>query len=201
MFLNKVSAAKVEKLIKTHPGILYRHMLSAFAQMGQDWRAGMDARFSGGPIRSRTGKLQRGLRHRVTGSTFKTLKLTMSSGSLPYAAIQEFGGTITPKNAQYLTVPLSGVLGGESGKVRLTARQAIERGAFFFRTGGKLFIARRKGKGLQLLFVLKKSVELKPRLGMREVWESFSGKRKKLIDRALKSALADSKRAGGGRTA
>ena len=71
-----------------------------------------------------------------------------------YARIQEKGGVIKPKRAKMLTIPFRGVKGKASNYP----------GAFIVKKkSGKMFIAKKKGRGLQPLFTLKKQVRIPAR--------------------------------------
>lgn len=86
----------------------------------------------------------------------------------PYAHIHEKGGTITPKAAQHLTLPLPAVTGGIASR-RHGLRIRDFPGGFFFRSrAGNLIYARSQGRGLppRALFLLRKSV----RIPARPVW-------------------------------
>jgi len=126
----------------------------------------------------RTGALKRSLRFNSRGSELNTLVSWVRAGSsstahdVPYAHIQEYGGTIRAKRAYrgvqggaYLNIPLPANKTG-AGVTRQTAKQV-------FRNGGRI-IKSRRGNYLVVskigvpLFVLKKSVKIPPRLGMRK---------------------------------
>ena len=89
------------------------------------------------------------------------------------ARIHYDGGTIVPKNSQYLTIPLRAKGGEYAGAFRglarksnrLGARARDYKGTFFIRRNGKLFLAQRvpggEGKGaLRFLFILLKRVTM-----------------------------------------
>lgn len=85
--------------------------------------------------------------------------------NLAYAAIHEFGGTIRPRSARALTIPIS----------PLAARKRARdfQGAFIVKTmGGQAFLAIKKGEEggsgkraerIELLYLLKKQVTLRAR--------------------------------------
>lgn len=120
-----------------------------------------------------------------------------------YAALQEFGGTIRPKRAQYLTIPLaaaltpSGVLSGRYKIRREGGRFVTDAGeTFLFRSkGGNLLIgiksrgvakgfigpgmprALATGRGssreLKAFYVLRKSVTVPARFGFFAAWKKL----------------------------
>jgi phage gpG-like protein len=88
--------------------------------------------------------------------------------TVKYARIHEFGGTITPKKAQYLAIPMAAAKTG-TGVSRYESPRQVP-GLFVFKSkAGNLLLARREGKKgkLKLFFVLKKSVKIpaRPYLG------------------------------------
>jgi hypothetical protein len=124
-----------------------------------------------------TGGLRRSWRAKAT-LFFATLIRGGVRSNSPYAAIHEFGGTITPKKSKYLVIPMN-----------IEARNLLRRygtvrrvpDLFVLKTGKGLYLAhrRRKGKGkakgkkLQVLFALKKSVTLPPRPYVRPVLKRY----------------------------
>lgn len=119
----------------------------------------------------RTGKLRtsaRGRELRGGPPPRPMVARFFSQNPPPYAHIHEHGGTITPKAAQYLTIPLPGATGLTAG--RGPGRRIRDfPGGFFFRSrAGNLIYARGRGRGLPplTLFLLRKSV----RIPARPVW-------------------------------
>lgn len=119
----------------------------------------------------------------------------------PGARIQEYGGTVTPKSAKYLTIPLPANL-TPAGRLRRSARDLLsdkETGAFFLRSkAGNLLIARDKNRGregsdpnLEFLFVLKKRVVIPARLGFRRAIRSerTALDRQALLNEGIRRAL------------
>jgi hypothetical protein len=102
-----------------------------------------------------------------------------------YAGLQEYGGTITPKNAKWLWIPTRENQTA-AGVARLTPTQAIERGGFiakgmFFGKGPTQPIKKSNAgfagwmhsskAAITPLFVLKKSVKVEGRMGAGKLWE------------------------------
>lgn len=145
----------------------------------------------------RSGSLASGLLRKVEGQG-SINRLTLRVGWFDpklarIASTQEFGGTIRPTRSKYLTIPLPAAM-TPSGVLRRPARQW--QNTFFFRSkAGNLILARSLGKGaLEPLFVLKREVTLKPRLGFQDLWDSerFRSERfdilRESIDRGLSRA-------------
>lgn len=128
----------------------------------------------------RTGTLRRSFGHEVVGQGL-TSELRVFSRGTPYAAIQEFGGTIKPKNKRYLTIPLpdaktpAGALKGGARLVQRGERYFTADGdtTFVFRSkrGNLLVAARAKNGRRRLLYTLKPSVTLKARLGFTRTFQ------------------------------
>lgn len=133
---------------------------------GTPWKAGTTRNSlslrSGGGVRSirNSIKLMSGKSYNRTGGSISTGKMT----------IHETGGTITPKRSQYLTIPTDFALDSRGVPIKQSARQWENT---FVRTSkaGNLLIFQKRGKDIVPLYVLKKSVRLRPRLGMAKTFE------------------------------
>lgn len=125
-----------------------------------------------GTNRVRSGRLRNSL-GQITSISSQTIKTLLGSTGVIYAKTQEFGGTITPKKAQYLAIPLNAAK-TKAGVSRYSSPRDIP-GLFFMKSkAGKPLLVKRVGKGkIQPMFVLLKSVTLKPTLGLRETIKKF----------------------------
>lgn len=102
---------------------------------------------------------------RITGTTFGDLEGHISA-AFP-GIVHEFGATITPKKSKFLTVPLPAALDQRGVPYRKRARDWDN--TFIARSKkGNLIIFQRRGTQVVPLYVLKTSVKIPPRLGMRE---------------------------------
>lgn len=102
---------------------------------------------------------------RVEGTTFDAISGRIGS-DLKYARIQELGGTITPKRAKFLTIPLPAALDSSGCPLKSKARDWPN--TFCARSkAGNLLIFQRRGKMIVPLYVLRTSVTIPPRLNMR----------------------------------
>lgn len=108
----------------------------------------------------RTAKLWRSYTHEVAQSatgvdlSVGVFGATVERGVLQYAAIHEYGGTIRPTNAKYLTLPLPAVK-TKAGVVRGGARAFTE--TFVAKSKrGNLILFQRQGKEIVPLFLLTK---------------------------------------------
>ena len=100
-------------------------------------------------------------------------RLEVFSAGVPYARIQEKGGTVRPVRAKWLTIPLPPAKTGK-GVQRGPARSFDD--LFFYKSRkGNALLGRRLTSGqIENFFLLKKRVKLKARLGFAETWERDS---------------------------
>lgn len=133
------------------------------------------------------------------GASFVDIKGIIYSTS-PYSKIHEFGGTIRPKNKQWLTIPIGKNL-TPSGVPRFLPREVPN--SFFVRTmGGKLFIASRALKGagkgksgpaartrMDLMYLLVKRAQIPKRLGAFDTLKAQREQRREIYTRAIAKAM------------
>lgn len=107
--------------------------------------------------------------------------------NLAYAAIHEFGGTIRPRSARALTIPVS----------PLAARKRARdfQGAFILQTrDGAAYIARRAGGArsarIELLFLLKKQVTLRARHYVSNALKDVDPQLEPVLGQAIGAAIA-----------
>lgn len=80
---------------------------------------------AGGILEPRTGNLRRALFHRVQGQgTTASVIVGADLSKAPYGRVQELGGTIVPRRAAHLAIPLDAMLTAK-GVARMTAREVI----------------------------------------------------------------------------
>ena len=108
---------------------------------------------------------------KVEGSTFDTLRGQIGAPGVPYAKIQETGGTITAKNGKYLCIPLPAALDGSGQPIRSSPRDWPN--TFCAKSkAGNLLIFQKRGTSIVPLYVLKSSVTIPARLGMGKSLEA-----------------------------
>lgn len=126
----------------------------------------------------RSGQLRRSLDGKVSElrGNGSTMFLNMFfGGGVPYARIHEYGGTITPKNAQNLAIPVGAAV-TKAGVSRYSG-PAAQWGMLKFiknkKTGKKLLInaALAMHGQVEVWYVLLPSVTLPPRLHFGETFE------------------------------
>jgi len=106
----------------------------------------------------------------VSGETFDTIQGTIGAG-VPYAAIQEFGGTINAKNRKYLCIPLPAALNGQGLPLKSSPRDWPN--TFVKQSkAGNLLIFQKRGTSIVPLYVLKTSVQIPPRLGLKKTLDA-----------------------------
>lgn len=98
------------------------------------------------------------------------------------AGIHETGGTITGKG---MPIPLN------AEAKRILKQGGNLSGLDAVKINGKVFLGRKRRfrGGLELLFILKRSVRIKPRLGFYSTWDKHAGRRNQIIDDAFDAAM------------
>jgi hypothetical protein len=106
----------------------------------------------------RSGRLRASIRAEVQGLT-----MSLKAGgtrNVRYAAQREFGGTIRPVRARWLTIPLPNALTG-AGVPRFPGPRSVP-GLFTVRSrAGNLVMMRKTANGVEPMYVLKDSVTQK----------------------------------------
>jgi hypothetical protein len=139
---------------------------------GKRWSASSPSDNSaGGSLNKRSGTLVKSIRDsvRVTGSQVKTIQGQI--GSIFYGRTHEFGATITAKRVKYLTIPLPAALDSRGVPRRKSARD-WDNTFVITSKKGNLLIVRKRGRGIEPLYVLKRSVRIPKRLGLGDTLEA-----------------------------
>lgn len=179
---------RLQKGFESMPRKMLQEFGQAFEDWGEDWRGSMLDRFRGGDgLHTRTGGLKRSLDARVTGKGSPGMKLRLVSGGVPYARIQEHGGTVKPINARFLAIPLdanktaAGVPRYPSPRAFIAAHPGE---TFFLRAGGTLLLMWKNptkaaakssgtGAGAVPLWMFVRQVTIPPRLGFFKTWKQL----------------------------
>lgn len=144
-------------------------------------------------VNVRSGKLRQSIQSRIVRSTGNLLSVIGSGVRLgkpiKYAGILETGGTITAKNAKYLTIPLPSAL-TPTGQLKKKAREWDN--TFVKKSkAGNLILYQHNGKGkVTPLFILKKSVRIKPRRYMEKTMKEMKNRIVMALRGALERGLA-----------
>ena len=149
---------------------------------------------SGERLAVRTGNLRSSVTM-ATESTSSSERVYLRAGGgqrdVRYAALQEYGGTVVPVNAQYLAIPLAAAK-TRAGVSRYASPRDVP-GLFIIKSkAGNLLLVRRKGKKnkLEPMFVLKKSVTIRGKHYMRDALTAMSDAAPEVINKAVDTALA-----------
>jgi hypothetical protein len=137
-------------------------------------------------LAKRTGRLVRELQR--GGVVHEAAKVADVYGEVTLPGeyrIQEYGGTITPREGQYLFVPLPAALNADGSPKKLNPRQWQHTFIAESRKGN-LLLFQRLGRKVIPLYALKPQVRVRPRLGfvaqMKRGFPEFA-------DRALEALL------------
>ena len=123
-------------------------------------------------LRVRTGRLRASIQAEVQESA-NTLRLTLRAGQkqIPYAALQEYGGTITPKGGRFLAIPADVAQTG-AGVSRYSSPRDVPGLRFVSIRGGAagLLVKDLGGKNTrsQIWFYLVRRVRVRPTFYMRD---------------------------------
>ncbi len=204
----KVLDAKVARLLGRLPTALESELAAAMVEMGENHLSQMGSRMAqgrigpaigGGLVRSRSGSLRRSFQREMRRSgSIGGLSTKLFSAGNPYANVQEFGGTITPRRAKYLTIPVHPSLFTATGVARYASARMYPGKTGVAKTRkGDLWIVARKGKGKNAktlwLWKLVKSVTLKGGLGWFDTWRHDRNRRAERIRVAGQRAIARAK--------
>lgn len=144
-------------------------------------------------LKVRSGRLSNSIGFIVRGEG-ADLKAEIGSGvrngkRVVYANILETGGKIVPKKSQYLTIPLPGALTA-SGVARKPNARSWKNTFVARAKSGNLVIFQNQTKGKVLpLYVLKKSVTIKPKLWMSKTVIQNQAKVLDIMKREIDEAL------------
>jgi len=145
---------------------------SACTDWAYDTIAEIQAGLRGKILKRRTGELARRTQERIQ-ETREGVKISFGS-NLVYAAIHEFGGTIVPKKAKFLTIPFPGVY----GKAKDFSNTFVAKGVIHQKIGNKDW---------NPLFSLKKSVTIPARHYLSEPIKKMRPELERGLKRAVES--------------
>lgn len=183
---------------------LDRQMKFAFRDIAADIPAMVIRRMQGftpgqrspsDPIMTRTSKLAATVRGKRIGNKADEMVALIMAGSstVPYAAIQEFGGVVKPKTKKALTIPLPNILtpGGDvKGDYRLTqrgGRHMTAGGVPTYISGDAIMID--QGGQPTPIYALKKRAVIPPRLRIGKTIEEQDEFIENRIAEALEKAM------------
>lgn len=186
------------------PGKVAGHVFTALRDAGKTFERDFSKNRLKGGARGGFGHMGAGLNMRtgrLTGSLFSgvsagvglkpRLEVGIGGGAAPYAGIHETGGTIRPKRARWLTIPVADGL-TRAGVPRYKSPRDVPDG-FFHRKGANLFFMQRTGprSAPQLLFALVKSARIPPRLEFEKSFRKAEPDMRARIERGIQDAVKE----------
>ena len=192
----EVNTKELEKALDKAPLALFKHFKRELMQHHREHRSKVTRGMRGRPgIQARTGALRHSLGIDAHGTRIGNLFIRSFSAGVPYARIQEFGGTVNAKPGKFLAIPLKAAK-APAGIPRGTPRSF--EGTFFItsKAGNLILMGLATGSASEPepLFVMKKQVKVKGRLGFMKKWDAMRSERAKAINRAADKALAEVER-------
>lgn len=167
---------KIPKTLQIQLGRLLHNVAQQMVQKHSTSYSGIKE--GGAALKRRSGKALRSIMQSVSSEAGSTIESVHGSiGGIGYLSIHEYGGTVTAKRAKYLTIPTEHALDSKGNPLKPRARDWKD--TFIARSkAGNLIIFQNQGAGKKPipLYVLKRSVQIKPRLGMRKALERGSDK-------------------------
>lgn len=133
-----------------------------------------DGKKSGDSLKRRSGAGLKSIMESIkvqAGSEIE--RVSASIGGNFVMRVHEYGATITPKTAKYLTIPLPAALDSRGLPKKPRARDWNN--TFIAPTKSGLIIFQKRASRIVPLYLLKKSVTIKPRLGMYDKLDDMSG--------------------------
>lgn len=165
--VNVVNLSEVSDFIKKIPeesfDILKQELATSVFNADRNIKTNTD-------LNRRTGNLMKSITNEISGTSIANLRASIFTDCI-YAGIHETGGTVTAKNAYrgvsggpYLNIPGKANL-TSAGVMRQTPKMVFDNGGFIMgrtvmRGGGD------EARRYDVMFYLKKSVTIPPRLNM-----------------------------------
>ena len=163
-----VTMQEFVRALSESPSELRSELLKALGRVGveAERQAALNATTR---LNVRTGRLRASIRSRILGKG-KNVAVSVSAGGgrgskeVKYARIQEEGGTVVPRNGQWLSIPVGDNLTA-AGVARIPSPRMVS-GLYFVpgRSGNLLAFA----PGGRLMFVLVKSVRITAKHYLRD---------------------------------
>ena len=184
-------AKRFAEAMRKAPEALFGHVRDGLSSYVQWFATNRMVRQARAALNVRSGALARSFGALVTGVSFADLRATVYTDS-PYARLQEHGGTVRPKNAKALTIPMEAALTAGAGVTRGGARSFGFTETFIGHDkDGNAFIFRRlEGDDVEPLFRLVPQVTVPARLGFFRTWEDDADERTKVLVDAVDKTFA-----------
>jgi hypothetical protein len=130
---------------------------------GTAWPGGTSDR----TLSRRSGGLIASIKQSVTVRSQRLADIEGGIGGAFYLRTHEYGATIRPKKAKYLAIPLPEALNA-NGTPKLASPRLWKNTFVKQSKNGNLLIFQKRGRLIVPLYVLKKEVKIRPRLGLGE---------------------------------
>ena len=142
------------------------HALST--RHGNSWPSGTTSM----SLSRRSGEAVRSIKKsvRVTGNSLNSMKGTI--GGVHYLKTHEYGATIRPRKAKYLTIPIPEFALNPNGTPKKKSAREWKNTFVARSKKGNLLIFQKRGRKVVPLYVLKTQVRIPPRLKMGETLRS-----------------------------
>jgi len=143
-------------------------------------------------MRKRTGHLRRSIQGRTKRASEDVIEVHVSAGgtaalgTIKYARIQELGGTVRPKTARMLAIPLGPALTAAGVNRRTSPRDNPNLVLIKSRAGRLLLIDKYTGVPF---YVLKHQVEIKPKYYLRDGLKKAMNDRRPELDAAVAKVI------------
>lgn len=187
--------AWADRLMDVAGGQLRARLMALVVEQAQ-WAEGEAKENATISPRVRTGTLRRSIAGTVSGSGDQVVLRLAADGrtggsDVPYAAIQELGGVITPKKGKYLAIPLGAAL-TPSGVARGGPRDFANL-RFVPGRGGSAWLVRDAGRGKtarsEVMFKLVRRVEIRPKRYMGRAFDELRARFPAAVGRAIGEIL------------
>ena len=178
--------SKIPQKLRKAMGVALREYAKGFhSRFVTDRLSGRHGRFG---LNRRRGRLARSFTYEVNENALTVRMGWPRAPGSKTARPHEFGATIRAKG-NWLTVPLRDASTAEG--VPRRARAGDWAKTFVIKVRGKLFIVQRRGKRLAFLYILKKSVRIPARLGLKQRWGSSSERniRLRIFNRVMRGSF------------
>jgi phage gpG-like protein len=165
------------------------------ALLGQR-HAGLGVTDAPGGLRRQSSNLFRSINGTVKSvSGAKSVDVRLSAGGgagrgmVKYAAIHEYGGTITAKRSKYLAIPIHPSLKTAAGIAKVPGPRSVP-GLFFITSKkGNHLLVKSVGKNIEPWYLLRKSVSIPARPYMQPALEHIADKATEVLSLTITAAI------------
>jgi len=193
----EIDTRNLERVIKIAPRVLKFELADGMDRIGKGFLKRFRQQQLQGPpgVRGASGHGLFGTFKRVflVSPTIEGMGIEIFSDS-KIAKLHETGGTVRDKSGGRLAVPLSArsQMYTQSGKLRSRYKRPRElKNVRAIRLKGETFLARvtKRAQKILPLYVLKRQVRIKPRLGFYRTWDGLVNYRIDILNKSVEKAL------------